>query len=315
MKYRVISFQILVKVLLFLTCTFIPTSKIWGESTQVLQIACSHPQVCRLIDWMYDDKAIQTSFPIGQITGDPHHFEPSPKDLKSLLEAPLLVSAPLQLQPWLRGVLRQRTRNQELNTLTLSTTNFKNYYPRASRESLAHFWLFPEAICSMAEQINVFLREEYKNDSEEPLEYKIDCQKIQKQLAQSFKNFQEQTGYTLILTHDALTPLLKKYEVKHLALRSSGHGDRINSRHLRELENLINQSKYTPLIWVEEDQLLKNSQLQAKKRDFDLTLNLTTDGPINYEQKDSNVDGLLLPLNQIITFLSKLTTVETSENE
>lgn len=275
-----------------------------AEQSTKLKVACSHPQVCRLIDWMYPNQSISTIFPIGEIAGDPHHFEPSPSDLRGLLDQKVLITAPIPLQPWVRGVVRQRARNSEARTLTLNTSEIEKKYKSSTRESLAHFWLFPDAICSMANQIHKFIGQE-QEELELHINKEINCDALNQRIASSFKNYREKKNYPVVITHDALTPLFQEHDVEHLTLRSSGHGDRVNSRHIRRLENLIGKSEETPLVWIEEDQIFKNPQIQARKREMDITLNLTTDGPVNYQQKDKQGDDFLLPLKQLKGFLNK----------
>lgn len=275
-------------------------------------LSCTHPQVCRLlkIHLELEQQQLAVHFPLELQSADPHHFEPTARDLQRLWQSEILITAPLELQPWLRAMIQKRKRAGKA-TFVLAQV-LSDLYPQANPEALAHFWPFPQALCLYSQQLSDFLQEVLAN-YQPHLQSQQQCQQLISpylanidQLKSKRQNFSQSA---VILAHDALTPILQYTQLPHLVLRGGGHGERILPSSMRQLEELIAQAKENPLYWVDEYQIIGSTRLRTLQRPQDHILPLFTDGPSLKrgeltDRHSQNVEQYFLPLSQFLNFLT-----------
>lgn len=245
-------------------------------SLHAQQITCTHVQVCNLIDDQLAQadgvKTKQSDLPL-TTSGDPHHFEPSSAQIRSLLTSPYLISAPLALHPWMAPVLEKRAQNPELKTYSLEPDpKFLELYPGAKIESLSHFWLYPEISCQMQSQV----ASQLKKWGLSAREYTL-CPNSYVEFTQN-KAFKALQGATIVLTHDALAPKLKENKINVITLRGSHHGERLSSATLKSLHREL--AKRQKVIWLFEEPLENSDQIMALVRPSDTQVKANTLGEL-----------------------------------
>lgn len=227
------------------------------------QITCTHPQVCNLVQYT-SGKKLDLKNPI-EMNVDPHHYEPTTKIIKELISTPYLISAPLELQPWLAGILKERLKS---NKPTLVLTNLQSQkYPTSKPTTTAHFWMYPEILCFNLEQIKFFLK-----SAQFSLKENIVCKKPGETPA-SLKKI------TFILTHDALEPLFLTFPSKTINLKTSDHHAEILPHTVKQLETLPNHPDY---VWIiEKNIMIPETVLKKYKKSQQRMINFDLDGTMD----------------------------------
>ncbi len=265
-------------------------------------ISCSHPELCRLAKIIFTENHI-SNFEFEsliQIKGDPHEFEPSTAEIKNLINAEILISGPVELNPWIKKVNYQRSKLTQLKTINVPLNN-KDYalYPGAGHEALSHFWLYPKIFCSLKNQMEEqFIALRYlivtpKNKS---------CAAEEKKIMSSLQETLLELKLPVVLTHDALLPLLESISSKEsgilaVAIKGSGHHQEASPASVKKLYDALKAPK---VIWVVEDKIHVPQNILAKKRKADLIVNLDTansDG-LEYFQVLSNFNDKLQALKK-----------------
>ncbi len=170
-------------------------------------ISCIHPELCRLAETVGQEAGLKnmTYKTLVKISGDPHEFELSMSDVKNLINAPILILGPSELNPWAKKVDDQRSKNKSLKTISLTLPKLASeLYPGGSREALSHFWLYPKIYCQIKHELTVkmlkqalitkILNEDACNKNAALVENKLQI------------TFAKITA-PIILTHDAIEPL------------------------------------------------------------------------------------------------------------
>lgn len=290
----------------FLLLVYADPASVSGPAKQ--QVTCTHPQVCRLVIWGHEvsetlsPQSIEAISPIDFSSVDPHHFEPTMNDIRELIEAPVLITMPLAYQPWLRRVLRERARRAELKTLSLDLENWARHYPNASTEALSHFWLFPEGVCASLEQVFSFLEIE-----KSPTLTQTHCTKYSEELKNIFTLLNKKNSHPIIISHNALAPLFNKYHVNYLALRGAGHSERISSRQIRQLEEILRQARRSEhsLYWINEHQIMARRPLNQYVLETDLVLDFASDGLPSTKGAKMNGADIWHPIDQLKNFFTQ----------
>ena len=198
---------------------------------------------------------------------DPHHFEPSLKEIKSLMGAKVLVLAPVGLNPWAQKIINKRT--DKTYSLKIPESFFTKYKTK-NDEALAHFWMYPDILCH--------LQNELKNSGE--LIKKTNCSKesIEEKNQKLTKLI---GGKKIIITHDALSPLFTFHGAKVLALVESNHGHRPNLSTYKELHHW--QKSKEKIIWILEKDIKTNKKIQQKIRNSDILIKFDITGNVNQD--------------------------------
>lgn len=204
------------------------------------EVACSHEEICKLVQSI--DSQTKTKVLVN-IKGDPHEFEPSADEIKSFLSAPILIVGPIELNPWIKKIHYQRSKNPALKTYSFTLNpDISKFYQSDNKEALSHFWLYPRFFCDFKNQLFSFdLFSQIKNKT------KCELTNIEKLLESKLKNINQ----PIVLTHDALYPLLRKYtkaEIAIINLKGSNHHEEISPLAIKK----IYQIKQQPIIWILE---------------------------------------------------------------
>ena len=229
---------------------------------------CTHPQLCQLVEDYHRannselpklEKAIAT-------IGDPHHIEPSSKEIKNMSKAPVLLAAPMALHPWSNAIVNMRAQNKKTKTFEFKTSkNILTTYTDASLESLAHFWLYPTIHCDYWQQYHQWLN----SNKEMPV-----CPYLEQE--EKLKLAAKKVTIPIILSHDALVPLLRSWAIDAHAIRGSGHHEEPRPEQLKKLKQLLD--KNAQVLWVIESKIHFPNSLKSMQRTSDRRLELDTSG-------------------------------------
>jgi ABC-type Zn uptake system ZnuABC Zn-binding protein ZnuA len=247
------------KIILCLFLGFFIITNINAET-----LFCSHPEVCHLLTHSepnnFELKSLIT------ITGDPHEYEPTTEEIKLLLTVNPLITGPLELHPWIKKILYQRTKNKSLITFTLNfEANILKKYPNATKEALSHFWLYPNIYCDFQKQvINLKLSK---------LKKSCDSKVIDELIIKKIKNITK----PIILTHDALVPFFYFYDndkkLQLLSLKGSGHHDDVSPDAIKNLYQLLNTKSVN---WILESNIHIPANIQSHIRKEDNIIKIDT---------------------------------------
>lgn len=250
----------------FITLTVSPPKAL----AQDLKLACSHNELClmaKTVALEFNEK-ISTETLV-TMSGDPHEFEPTINELKALISAPVLLIGPHELNPWIKKVQFQRAKNKNLVTIALSLTpDRKALYAHGSSEAFAHFWLYPKIYCEMKSELaQILFKKPLKDNS---------CDQKAKALEEKLKTTLSKVTSPIVLTHDALWPLLQTYKTKELtivAIKGSGHHEEATAGSVKKLYAVLKSPR---VIWLEETGIHVPGNVTALKRKTDSTLTLDT---------------------------------------
>jgi len=202
-------------------------------------IYCSHAELCKMITVIALENKIADikSETLVNISGDPHEFEPSSAEIKSLINAPILLTGPNELNPWIKKINFQRSKLPASKTISLAfEPNDYKFYPQAKIEALSHFWIYPKLYCSFKSKLESELRK---------LNYKIknnftcDFQTVEKELQIALAKI----NIPIILTHDALLPLMQYLNKNNsrtiIAIKGSGHHEEASLLSIKKMYDAL----------------------------------------------------------------------------
>jgi ABC-type Zn uptake system ZnuABC Zn-binding protein ZnuA len=198
-------------------------------------------------------------------TGDPHEFEPSIQDIKKLVSAQTLLVGPMELNPWIKNIEKLRSKEKKLKTFNLPLPQFSiNEYPTKETEALGHFWLYPKIYCQLKSQLSAVFK----------ISKPISCnfEKIESELRTDLKNIKS----PIVLTHDALLPLLKKLSVNSnqiIAIKGSSHHGEVPASAIKKVYDALISPK---IIWILEDNIATAENIKNKIRPTDIILKIDT---------------------------------------
>lgn len=230
-------------------------------------VACSHPEICRLISHTTLNQVPTKSLIV--ISGDPHEFEPSSNQVKELLTAKILVVGPQELNPWIKKILYQRAKDKSIITFNLEINETISKKYSTNKEPLSHFWLYPEIYCDMKKQLAEWII--FKQNK---IATNLTCN-YESQIKSLETSLQKITT-PIVLSHDALLPLLNyhsKNKLKVLTLKGSGHHDDVSPQAIKELYNAL---KFPKVIWVFEKNINIPTNIASKIRNTDKQINIDT---------------------------------------
>lgn len=248
-------------------------------SAKASKLSCSHPEICTLAKTIATEQgqALETES-IVTISGDPHEFEPSISEIKKLMSAEFLIEGPFELNPWIKKVNNQRSHNSDLTTKILNlkeqqTKLYSTISNGVTKEALAHFWLYPKIYCDYKSEITRMLIEAnmvvLKNKNEDQ------CQNKAIEMEKQLRFTISQVNMPIILTHDALWPLLNSLNEKSMivAIKGSGHHAEASADSVKKLYNALKAPK---VIWIEEKGINVPPTILNKKRSTDIVIKLDT---------------------------------------
>ncbi|RLA64434.1 MAG: hypothetical protein DRQ88_03695 [Epsilonproteobacteria bacterium] len=222
-------------------------------------ITCTHPQVCNLFTG-------EKNFPL-RTNVDPHHFEPTLKEIKTLMKADILVLAPLEISPWAQKIAKKRIGK----TYTLKTPpKFFTKYQTKNSEALAHFWIYPDILCHQSKEL--------MGTGLDLAELNCSVKKLQEKTSKLTKLI---GGKKVIITHDALGPLFSFYGAQVLALVSAEHGYRPSIITYKKLTDW--QKSKEPIIWILEKDIKTNKRILQKIASSDIKIKVDITGNIGQD--------------------------------
>lgn len=261
-------------------------------------IFCSHAELCKMLNRIaLENKIIDLKmYTLISISGDPHEYEPSITEIKSLISAPILLTGPNELNPWIKKINFQRSKSQALKTIGLTLNgSYNQFYPHASAETLAHFWLYPKVYCSLKSKLEAELIK---------LGYKLtaiktcDADTAEKLLSNALAKLNR----PVILTHDALLPLMnslgnsKAHPI--IAIKGSSHHEESGPQAVKKMYDAL---KAPRVIWVQEAGIHVPANVLNKIRSSDTLIKIDT-----AKSLDENPFSVLIELaNQLNQSLEK----------
>ncbi len=258
--------------LVILTCIFGTLQELQAETV----ISCSHPELCKLTKIIFAENNVKNyQFEnLVTIKGDPHEYEPTSSEVKNLIKANILIAGPIALNPWIRKVNYQRSKNSSAKTINvpLDANDFLAY-PKASEETLSHFWLYPRVYCALKSKLETQLvAMKFLVMGSEKNSCLNEALKIESEIQSTLHSLK----YTVILTHDALLPLmemLSKNKTRVVAIKGSGHHSEATPQSVKKLYDAL---KAPQVIWIEEKGINISPNIISKKRKNDLAINIDT---------------------------------------
>lgn len=246
------------------------------QAREKVSISCTHIELCRLYSEVikeHNPKSEVQFEHVVQISGDPHDFDPLASDIKNLISTENLIIGPPELNPWATKITEQRKKNKK-NTIELNLDNqSKKFYNTNNLEALSHFWLYPKVICQFKESLTAELIAQ-----KHVLNTKInneDClaKAVGKEL--ELKNTLDALKFPIVLTHDALMPLLLSLrpELEITAIKGSGHHHETSAKDVKNLYQFLKSPK---VIWVVEKSINIPKNILSKIRPVDRTLEIET---------------------------------------
>jgi ABC-type Zn uptake system ZnuABC Zn-binding protein ZnuA len=233
-------------------------------------LACSHPELCKLAAVLADEnhlRDLETKSLIN-MTGDPHEYEPSTAEIKALMSAPVLIIGPSELNPWIKKIHFQRSKNPALKTISLPfEKKMLDSYPKALAETLSHFWLYPKIYCAFKHQLTA----ELKKNGENVTEKNCDSEKVEKELRTALLKIKK----PLILTHDALLPLLASLAPGEqiVAIKGSGHHQEAGIDAIKKMYQALEAPS---VIWIVESGINVPQNILNKIRPTDFIIKIDT---------------------------------------
>lgn len=248
---------------------------------------CSHPELCRMIRSISD---AQTESLVS-ITGDPHEYEPSVMVIKKLISAPVLITGPNELNPWIKKINFQRSKMPNLQTVSILFDQ-KDYlaYPGATGEALSHFWLYPKVYCSLKSKLETDLKK---------LGHTIKSTKScdSKKPEELLRSILIKIKKPIILTHDALLPLFLNLtqDQTHtiVAIKGSGHHEEANPESIKKMYNALEAKQ---VIWIQETGINIPQNIINKMRSNDIVIKIDT-----ANSKEDEAFSVLSELTQKLT--------------
>lgn len=284
--------QIILSVLFFISLTngtkasFITPEKIY----------CSHPQVCNLARSILSPNTQNTKFILAyKPHGDIHESTPTASEMKALAGSEYLIVGPSELHFWSKKLLELR-KNQKGSTITLEIK--KELFPKYqkySRNSLAHFWLYPELTLELQKDLATEFANRFAlQANEEPQSVKF----YNETLSNLNSKFAGLKGSLVIITHDALLPLLSGSGAQVFSLKSSEHGE-ISPNILKRLEENLGKTRPEKTLWILEKNISHSTQINKLIKTEHKIININTEGSV-----DSDLEFPLKDLLQKIGALN-----------
>ncbi|MGB0453060.1 MAG: hypothetical protein ACPGJV_05035 [Bacteriovoracaceae bacterium] len=260
-------------------------------------ISTVHPQLKLLVDEALSDLKLKDyqSQNLISIQGDPHHFEPPLSSIKKVLASKNLVAPPYEVFPWMKSIEIKRKRDSKLKSLGLEKSfnerlpKYRKLYPTMNDHQLAHFWLIPEVGCDFYNEIINFLNSSNK-DSSTKCPYQIDT------LKKRIKNILSNKNFTLILTHDAVYPLLSHFSWNHtLVIKESHHGNQVRATDLKTLYKLTHKKSSKPIVWILEKNMPLSARIRRRIKEADIILKVDSPG-LKSKQASQTLNTTLIKL-------------------
>jgi ABC-type Zn uptake system ZnuABC Zn-binding protein ZnuA len=248
------------------------------DLSAAMTIYCSHPELCKLIKVITFENKIHDikTITLVNIAGDPHEFEPSTAEIKNLISAPILITGPNELNPWIKKIIFQRNKAETSKTISLVfDKNDYNLYQNTSGETLSHFWIYPRVYCSVKKKLELEL---YKINNKILFNHNCEFNLVEEKL----KIVLSKNKLPIILTHNAIMPLLANLDNSNpiVAIKGSGHHEEASSD---TVKNLYNALKAPSVIWIVESGINIPQNILNKIRPTDKLIKIDTANSKDYD--------------------------------
>lgn len=236
-------------------------------------IYCAHAELCKMLKRIAIESKIVDikTETLVTISGDPHEFEPSITEIKNLISAPILLTGPNELNPWIKKINFQRSKSLALKTIGLTLEEReKKFYPMANSETLSHFWIYPKVYCSLKTKLeSELIKLGYKIKNNQA----CDAVSSEKILSDALSKINR----PIILTHDALLPLLlslDKMDARPIvAIKGSSHHEESGPQAIKKMYDALKSPK---VIWVQEMGIHVPANILNKIRSSDQLIKIDT---------------------------------------
>ena len=187
---------------------------------------------------------------------DPHHFEPSPKKVKNLKSAELIIANGLGLEPWLENS------TYEFPEKVVYASSKVDYLKTHNHED-PHAWLDVKNVLIYIENIKNALQKhfpKYIDKIEKNYQnYKIQLQELDKKIKKLFADTPEQAVLT---AHKAFSYFEKAYGLRFLGLKDVNPESDLSAQNIKKVVDLI-RAQNIKVIFSEdaiEEPILKQIQ-------------------------------------------------------
>lgn len=238
-----------------------------------MSIHCAHEELCKLLSVISTEQKITDlkTNTLVHMSGDPHEYEPTSAEIKSLINAPILLSGPFELNPWIKKINFQRSKSPTAKTITLAFhANDYKLYEGASGEAISHFWLYPKVYCSLKSKLEMEL-----TNLNLPIKTPKSCdgKSIEDELKKSFAKI----NLPIVLTHNALLPLLNnlkgRFQQEIIAIKGSGHHEEASPVSVKKMYDAL---KAPRVIWIVESGINIPPNILNKMRKTDIIIKIDT---------------------------------------
>ena len=221
-------------------------------SSRASVLSCVDIPTCNLLPLIHTSETVELLF---TSTGDPHHFAPTGQQVRALLTSANLFLPPLELAPWAKNLDSKRS------PLTTKMLKFSAGQAGPWAEDfakfghdLAHYWDYPPLHCAAWTELG-------GRGSMCPFARQM-------QDIEWFHKNPPTKKYLVVITHEAIGPLLRYMGLPFISLRSSAHGAGVSAQALEQLAQAVNDNKKngtvpTRLLGIVENEI----QLPAPARE------------------------------------------------
>lgn len=269
------------KLVLYSLYLFIFNILALGDERSVLhaktQIGCVHPELCNLAQKSLGSEGYEIKNIVTMI-GDPHEFEPNPLEVKKLISTPFLITGPSDLSPWAKKINYQRSKLNNGHVTFILSLSPEDYalYKNQNREALSHFWLYPKIYCLLKSEFEKLAKEKnLKIKTSQKESCLSEAYKIENKIKVTLEKLAK-LKIPLILTHDALLPLLKFLggnELAVVAIKGSGHHQEATVETVKAMYEAL---KFPKAVWIQEDSIKVPANILNKKKASDHTIYIDT---------------------------------------
>ena len=242
-------------------------------------VGCTQTQVCNLIR----SQTKITLKPLLQHVKDSHHYQLTSHDIKELLAVDYLVIPPQELQPWIQSIVVKRN---ELNkkTFFLQLPKDLSPYQNVSKETLAHFWYYPEILCQLYIQLqNQLSIWKFESVSQNACPWQNTTSELKEKIDPRF--FQNQ----IVITHNSLSAYLISLGFNVTTLMSGDEHHHLTSEKLKLLQTIVKTQN--PIIWILENNIPVSIQIEQRYfRKGDIKIWMDTNGQLQEDPTQSLIN-------------------------
>lgn len=183
---------------------------------------------------------------------DPHHFEPSARDIQKLKSADLILINGLNFEPWIEKLLSSQNLQSKTVILSrgvkpLSIEKTHHHQNHSDHESIdPHAWLTPNNALIYARNLTDALSKieglDQKKLSAHFNQFEAQMKSLNELVAQGKKKYSEKNP-EIIISHSSLQYLLQEMGVRLLAIHKFNMEDRVDSKSAMNTAKMLSEKK------------------------------------------------------------------------